>query len=742
MSAKLKMSYCDPPISTLYALGLLPTKKELSMQFVTTKENTVEAELTVLDGSCSTLRGTDYEICGSVCASISSLKPLVPPNDEMLYWSQFSQTLSNNPMKLCKGLNQYLSTRTFLVGHTMTLADIFVFASFVVLLGGRNIDKSIKEIVAMSHLNRWLKYMRINNPIDGKVMKVINGHYSGKFGTTETIAAKKTNAPAATAVAKSSGSINLYEGKLPNAEMGKVVTRFPPEPSGYLHIGHAKAAVLNDYYAKYYKGRLIIRFDDTNPKKEKEEFEDSILADLKLLDIHPTGKVTHTSDYFDLIEEKCEQLIRDGIFYCDDTPLETMRAERGEGIESKCRNNPVDENLRRWQEMKKGTPEGINNCVRAKIDMCSKNKCMRDPVMYRCVVDTPHHVHGTKYKVYPMYDFACPIVDSIEGVTHAMRTNEYADRIPQYEWVIKTLNLRPVIIYEFSRLNLIHTVLSKRKLTWLVETGVVEGWDDPRFPTVRGIIRRGLEVDALKDFLFEQGPSKNANLMEWDKIWTKNKQILDPKVPRFMGVDKECGIPVVLTNGPEKPEQRKRDWHPKNPAVGTGMTAYSSNLLLEKEDAEASKEGEEVTLMRWCNAIIEKIERSGSDIKCIKMKLNPDGDFKKTERKLHWVSVAPEFAPVDVLLREYDNLIIKAKPEEDDKMEDIINRDSLFETVAAVESGITMLNVGDKCQLERRGYFRVDKKDGNKLVMIKIPDGKQKPMSVVQGKLNKKNLGN
>ncbi|CAD7939640.1 unnamed protein product [Amoebophrya sp. A120] len=234
----------------------------------------------------------------------------------------------------------------------------------------------------------------------------------------------KNNASSSTGGgAKGKDEANI-EGKLPNAVMGKVCTRFPPEPSGYMHIGHAKAALLNNAYARMYEGKLIIRFDDTNPSKEKQEFEDTILEDSKSLGIVPDF-VSHTSDYFPKLQELMEKLLKNGDAYVDDTPVEKMRDERDNGVESACRKFSVEKNLELWKEMLAGTKTGLTCCVRGKMNMKDPVKCLRDPVFYRCKTDVPHHRHGTKYKAYPTYDFACPIVDAIEGVSHSLRTIEY-----------------------------------------------------------------------------------------------------------------------------------------------------------------------------------------------------------------------------------------------------------------------------------------------------------------------------
>lgn len=254
-----------------------------------------------------------------------------------------------------------------------------------------------------------------------------------------------------------------------------MVVRFPPEASGYLHIGHAKAALLNQFYQQKFEGKLIFRFDDTNPEKEKEDFEEVIREDVASLKIKP-DICSYTSDYFDLYQEKCDWLIKQGKAYCDDTPQEQMKEERVNRVESKNRQNSIEKNVEMWNEMLKGSEYGQRCCVRAKIDMNSDNGCLRDPILYRCKVDTPHPRTGTKYKAYPTYDFACPIIDSHEGVTHSLRTTEYADRDEQFYWICDALQIRKPIVYSYSRLNLTHTVLSKRKLTWFVENKLVSGW--------------------------------------------------------------------------------------------------------------------------------------------------------------------------------------------------------------------------------------------------------------------------
>lgn len=548
---------------------------------------------------------------------------------------------------------------------------------------------------------------------------------SGAFGTQGGAAASGSGG----AAKKEEGP--SLEGKLKNAVMGKVVTRFPPEPSGYLHIGHAKAVMLNNHYARTYDGKLIVRFDDTNPSKEKQEFEDSILSDLATLNIFPDKK-SHTSDYFDKLQALMETVIKNGDAYCDDTDVENMRAERDAGTENKCRSHKVEENLRRWEEMLKGSEEGKKNCVRAKMDMQCLNKCLRDPVFYRCKCDVPHHQHGWKYKAYPTYDFACPVVDALEGVTHALRTVEYKDRDEMYIWVQEHTKSRKVEMVEFSKTQFSYTILSKRKLAWFVENNKVEGWNDPRFPTVQGILRRGMTVDALSEFVMKQGMSKATNLMEWDQIWAINKQKIDPIVPRFAAVSQEGAVKFKLSgiDGTVCVAEKK---HAKNDELGDRLLMKCPVVYLDQEDAQDLSPGEELTLLHWGNAFADKIEKDKSgNITQITGRLNPEGNPRTTKWKKHWVPALDDHV-TPVILRELDHLVTKAKIEDDDNIEDICNQNSIIDTVAIGDPVLKTLQKGDKIQLERRGYFIVDSAafpPGKPMLLLKIPDGKSKDMGI------------
>ncbi|KAJ2996064.1 hypothetical protein HDV02_000214 [Globomyces sp. JEL0801] len=524
---------------------------------------------------------------------------------------------------------------------------------------------------------------------------------------------------------KYSGNMEI---PLPDAHEGHVVTRFPPEPSGYLHIGHAKAALLNDYFARSYKGKLILRFDDTNPSKEKMEFENSIKEDLKLLGIKP-DVTTHTSDNFDKIYDYAVALIKQGGAYVDNTDVDTMRDERFNGIESKNRNLSIEENLRIFdKEMKKGTELGMTYCLRAKIDMQDPNKCMRDPVLYRCN-STPHHVHGTKWKMYPTYDFACPIVDALEGVTHALRTIEYRDRNAQFEWFLNALKLRKVHVWDYSRLNFVYTLLSKRKLTWFVEEKLVTGWDDPRFPTVRGVLRRGMTVDALRTYIISQGASQREINLEWDKIWAINKKVIDPISPRHTALIKENLVKVKVLDEDLQPHVKAVPKHKKNPDVGTKTTTYSRDCYLEQADAATLEIGEEVTLMDWGNVFVKNIVKSGELVKSVEISLHLEGDFKKTKKKLTWLSEGskPESKLVDVVLFDFDYLITKKKLEEDDDIKDCLSPKTEFKYPAVGDANLRLLKKNDIIQFERKGYYICDKPatKGDDCVYLNfIPDGR------------------
>uniref|UniRef100_A0A915DEY2 glutamate--tRNA ligase n=1 Tax=Ditylenchus dipsaci TaxID=166011 RepID=A0A915DEY2_9BILA len=468
------------------------------------------------------------------------------------------------------------------------------------------------------------------------------------------------------------------EGKfveLPGAEMGKVVVRFPPEASGYLHIG-----------------KLIMRFDDTNPAKEDSHFEQVIKEDLKMLEIVP-DQWTHSSDHFELLLRLCEKLLSEGKAYVDNTDSDTMRKEREERVESKNRSNSPQENLELWEQMKQGTSKGQECCVRIKIDMKSNNGAMRDPAIYRCKAE--EHVRtGNKYKVYPTYDFACPVIDSVEGVTHALRTTEYHDRDDQYYFICDALELRKPHIWEYARLNMTNTVMSKRKLTVLVNEKVVDGWDDPRMPTVRGVMRRGMTVEGLKQFILAQGGSRSVVMMEWDKIWAFNKKVIDPVAPRFIALEKPPNdavkqpiVPVTIRPSFDS-ELRPVPLHPKNPDIGTKQVWFSPRILIAQSDATMIKEGD----VKKDDVVVGIIVDLDLDNK----------NYKKTLK-----------------------VTCKAILAKDEDWRQFVNVNSMSQKDYLGEAALKILKRGDIIELQRIKFFICDQpaREDGPLVLIEIPDG-------------------
>uniref|UniRef100_A0A8C5M9G7 Glutamyl-prolyl-tRNA synthetase 1 n=1 Tax=Leptobrachium leishanense TaxID=445787 RepID=A0A8C5M9G7_9ANUR len=625
---------------------------------------------------------------------------------EINHWIEFSQTRLQEKSSFVGGLqelNHSLSLRTYLVGDTLTLADISVFS----VLEGINWQEELKKNNASVNVRRWYTFLQ---------------HRLVSAGGISFSAAPEKKRDVGKFV------------ELPGAEMGKVVVRFPPEASGYLHIGHAKAALLNQHYQVTFKGKLIMRFDDTNPEKEKEDFEKVILEDVSMLQIKP-DQFTYTSDHFETIMKYAEKLIQEGKAYVDDTPAEQMKSEREQRIESKHRSNPVEKNQQMWEEMKKGSAFGQTSCLRAKIDMNSNNGCMRDPTLFRCKTQ-PHPRTGSKYNIYPTYDFACPIVDSVEGVTHALRTTEYHDRDEQFYWIIAALGIRKPYIWEYSRLNLNNTVLSKRRLTWFVNEGLVDGWDDPRFPTVRGVLRRGMTVEGLKQFIAAQGSSRSVVNMEWDKIWSFNKKVIDPVAPRYTALLKSHVVPVNIPEAQEgKMEAAK---HPKNADVGTKSVWYGPRVLIEGADAETLSEGETVTFINWGNINIAKINRdSAGKIQSLDAKLNLENkDYKKTT-KITWLADTPQAPFIPAVCVTYEHLITKPVLGKEEDFKQYVNRNSKQEELMLGDPCLKAIKKGDIIQLQRRGFYVCDEpyeplspnscKEAP-CVLIYIPDGHTKEM--------------
>lgn len=693
----------SPPLAVLWTVDHLKGKVEIHVE----------------DGKETVLRESDGVTFNDVNSIIRYLARLAPEaglygsnlmeQTEVNHWMEFSQTRLQDKTSFpaaLQELNHCLSLRTYLVGDSLTLADISVYSSLAV---SSLWQAELKQNKAAVNVRRWYMFLEPSVPFRGELSVSVSAPAEKKQDVGKFI-------------------------ELPGAEVGKVVVRFPPEASGYLHIGHAKAALLNQHYQVNFKGKLIMRFDDTNPEKEKEDFEKVILEDVSMLQIKP-DQFTYTSDHFEKIIQYAEKLINEGKAYVDDTPPEQMKAEREQRTESKHRTNSVEKNWQMWEEMKKGTEFGQTCCLRAKIDMNSNNGCMRDPTLFRCKTQ-PHPRTGNKYNVYPTYDFACPIVDSVEGVTHALRTTEYHDRDEQFYWIINALGIRKPYIWEYSRLNLNNTVLSKRKLTWFVNEGLVDGWDDPRFPTVRGVLRRGMTVEGLKQFIAAQGSSRSVVNMEWDKIWAFNKKVIDPVAPRYTALLKSQVVPVNISEAEEGVTQVAK--HPKNAEVGLKPVWYGPRVLIEGADAETLSEGETVTFINWGNLNITKIHRDSSGkIQSLDAKLNLDNkDYKKTT-KITWLADTDKAPLIPTTCANFDHLITKPVLGRDEDFKQYVNRSSKQEEVMLGDPCLKNVKKGDIVQLQRRGFYICDEpyepisphscKEAP-CILIYIPDGHTKEM--------------
>lgn len=591
--------------------------------------------------------------------------------------------------------------------HGMESQSSPVIANFIKVLDAPQVLGEFSADCTGSELDAWLDKLRTVLPIEEERLAdfvfailyssdvFVKAVRSKEFGHPEVAEFYKTQMVAnkkhmALFNKKECGRINI------NAP-ARVVTRFPPEPSGYLHIGHAKAALLNKNMAK--DGELIVRFDDTNPEKESAVFEKAITDDLRLLKI-TDYRLTYSSDYFDVIFEYAIRLIKDGKAYVDGTDKERMRQERTEGVASQYRDRASDESLCMFTEMNEGKHREC--CLRAKISVDDLNKAMRDPVIYR-FADKPHHKTGDRYKIYPTYDFTVPIVDSLEGVTLSLRSNEYRDRNPVYQWFLDALRLEnKPRIHDFSRLSFDNTVVSKRQMKFYVENGFVSGWGDPRLCTLRGLKRQGMDMDALIEYIGLQGASQKSAVNSWDKIWAINKRTIDPKAARFTAVPSSRHAVCTIV-GLDEDSETEVAKHKKNPGLGTKKVFHSSQILLEQDDAAALGINEEFTLMSWGNAIV--LDKSIVDGKVVSMniKLNLNGDYKTTKNKITWIS---KKGAVFIKIFEYSSLQNNL---DSDDLGAKFNKDSKREEWWLAEHAITTVNPGDFIQIERVGFFYHDK---------------------------------
>ena len=512
----------------------------------------------------------------------------------------------------------------------------------------------------------------------------------------------------------------------------KIHTRFPPEPNGYLHIGSAKAILINYETAKKYGGKFNLRYDDTNPAKEDIEYVESIYNDLIWLGAEPDGGIFYGSDYFDKCYEFAVKLIKDGKAYVCDLSAEEMREYRGTltqaGKDSPYRNRSVEENLELFERMKNGEfPDGART-LRAKIDMSSSNLNMRDPAIYR-IVHTSHHRQGDKWCIYPLYDYAHPIQDALEGITYSLCSLEFENHRPLYEWVIDNIGFDPKPKQrEFARLNVTNTVMSKRYLRYLVENDMVDGWDDPRLPTICALRRRGYTPSSIFNFVRAAGISKANSLVDIDMLEHSIREELNAKAQRRIAIEKP--VKVVITNYPEdKTEYFDLPNNPQDPEAGTRALPFTREIYIDASDfAEVPppkffrlKPEGEVRLMGAyiikCGEIIKNEDGSIAEIRCtadLETRNGNPADGRKIKGTIHWLSVP--YAK-DAKLMLYDKLFtienVNAIPE-DKTYNDYLNPESL--TVienAKVEPSLADAASGDKFQFVRNGYFCKDTKHEN-----------------------------
>jgi glutaminyl-tRNA synthetase len=502
-----------------------------------------------------------------------------------------------------------------------------------------------------------------------------------------------------------------------------VRTRLPPEPNGYLHIGHVKAFLIDYNTAREFGGELILRFDDTNPTKEETEYVDAIQGDAQWLGIHWV-KVTFASDYFDRLYEWAIRLIKKGLAYVDDQSPEEVSATRGTltepGKESPYRNRSVEENLDLLERMKNGEfPEG-SRVLRAKIDMTHPNIVLRDPVMYR-ILHATHHRTGDKWCIYPMYDWSHGQNDSMEGITHSLCSQEYIIHRPLYEWFLQQLGEFPTRQIEFSRLNLTYAMMSKRKVRKLVEMGVVSGWDDPRLTTLRGLRRRGVNPEAIVDFVTMVGETKNDSWVDMAQLDACIRDDLNRRSPRRMAVLRP--LKLVIDNYPEgQVEEMEAVNNPEDESAGIRKVPFSKVLYIEQDDFRETPPpkyyrlfpGNEVRLryaylVKCTHAVKEKKTGAVTEVHCTYDPTSRGGDApdgRKVKSTIHWVS-AQHAAKAEARL--YDQLFTTERPDDIEDLESILNPDSLEALKDCfIEPSLTDAKPGDKFQFERNGYFCVD----------------------------------
>ena len=542
---------------------------------------------------------------------------------------------------------------------------------------------------------------------------------------------------------------NIIREDLANNKVQQIVTRFPPEPNGYLHLGHVKSICLNFGVADEFNGACHLRFDDTNPTAEKQDYIDNIKKDVEWLGFDWVGEARHASAYFDQLHDWAVQLIKQGDAYVDLQTPEQIKDNRGSfneaGTPSPQRDASVEENLKRFEDMKNGKYAEGEAVLRAKIDMASPNMNLRDPVIYR-VMHQSHHQTGDKWCIYPMYDYAHPLSDAIEGITHSLCTLEFEDHRPFYDWVVDKIGEKGGIKtaphqYEFSRLNVDHTLTSKRKLKQLVDEGIVSGWDDPRMPTVAGMRRRGYTPEGLRDFCERVGVAKADGVVDYRLLEFSIRQSLETTTARGMAVLQP--LKVTITNFDEAVSQwqdLKADsvtarfdevtqtlWltQPKHPQIDMGEREipFTKTIYIDQSDYELeppkgykrlSPEKTEIRLRNtYCLNVTEHVTDSDGNVTELKATIDPttlgkNPEGRKVKGVIHWVS-AEQGVPATVRL--YEHLFSVDDPSSADDVHAVLNPNSLTELDAVVEPSLANAEAGTRFQFEREGYFIADSEE-------------------------------
>lgn len=515
----------------------------------------------------------------------------------------------------------------------------------------------------------------------------------------------------------------IIEEDLKSGKYKSILTRFPPEPNGYLHIGHAKSICLNFGLGIKYGGKTNLRFDDTNPTTEETEYVDSIKEDVHWLGFDWANEF-YASDYFDQIYEFAIRLIKKGLAYVDDSTSEEIAQQKGSptqpGTRNKYADRTVEENLQLFEEMRAGKYKDGEKVLRAKIDMSSPNMHMRDPIIYR-IKHAHHHRTGDKWCIYPMYDFAHGQSDSIENITHSICTLEFIPHRPLYDWCIEKLEIFPSKQYEFARLNLNYTVMSKRKLLQLVNEKYVSGWDDPRMPTISGLRRRGYTPESIRDFADRVGVAKRDNLIEFGLLEFCVREHLNKIAQRRMVVFNP--VKVILTNYPEgQTETMLTDNNPEDPNGGTREVPFSREILIEADDFMENPPkkffrlapGQKVRLKSayiiQCDEVIKDADGNITALHCSYIPESRSGNDTsglKVQGTLHWVNASDA---VEVEVREYDRLFRVDNPaSEDGDFKDYINPDSLKVVTGYAEPSLKNVTANDHFQFLRKGYYCLDK---------------------------------